>query len=250
MSPPLVAFSRTIAQSDGLQTKDQEASVQKYASKEPTSGQTKSFAGQGSSLSQAPHSNEERALESAIGGQVRAMRRERALTTTALGEQAGLSPSMLSRIENGTAAPSLATLQALGVALSVPISHFFQRFERAWQVSHVKAGKGLPVERRGTKAGHDYHLLGHPVSSGDLHVEPFLITMTEDSQPFPVFQHAGTEFLYILSGEVLYRHGDKEFLLKRGDSLFFEASAPHGPQELRRLPLRFLSLIAYRTETP
>ncbi len=220
------------------------------AAKHCAKGQSKGVVKRGSSLSQAPHSNEERALEAAIGRQVRAMRNERALTTTALAERASLSPSMLSRIENGTTAPSLSTLQALSTALSVPISHFFQRFERAWQVSHVKAGKGLPVERRGTKAGHGYSLLGHPVSNADLHVEPFLITMTEDSQPFPVFQHAGTEFLYILSGEILYRHGDKEFLLKRGDSLFFEASAPHGPLELKRLPLRFLSLIAYRTETP
>ncbi len=224
--------------------------MHKQASKEQAGGQTERSAKRGSSLSQAPHSNEERALEAAIGRQVRAMRSEHALTTTALAERAGLSPSMLSRIENGTTAPSLSTLQALGTALSVPISHFFQRFERTWQVSHVKAGKGLSVERRGTKAGHGYSLLGHPVGNNDLNVEPFLITMTENSQPFPIFQHAGTEFLYILSGEILYRHGDREFLLKRGDSLFFEASAPHGPLELRRLPLRFLSLIAYRTETP
>ena len=224
--------------------------MQKHASRGQASKRAEKTSERGASLSQAPHSNEERALEAAIGRQVRAMRIERTLTTTALAERAGLSPSMLSRIENGTAAPSLATLQALGTALSIPISHFFQRFERTWQVSHVKAGKGLSVERRGTKAGHGYSLLGHPVTSLDLNVEPFLITMTEDSQPFPVFQHAGTEFLYILSGEILYRHGDKEFLLKRGDSLFFEASAPHGPLELRRLPLRFLSLIAYKTETP
>jgi hypothetical protein len=35
-----------------------------------------------------------------------------------------------------------------------------------------------------------------------------------------------------------------------GDSLFFDADAPHGPDELRKLPIRFLSIIAYPREEP
>ena len=207
-----------------------------------------SSASSDSSVSQAPDSSELRSLESALGRQVRLLRKERGLTTTELSKQAHLSPSMLSRIENGSSAPSLSSLQSLGNALSVPLSHFFHRFERAWEVSHVKSGKGLAVERRGTKAGHCYQLLGHPLG-GDVVVEPFLITMTNDSRPFPIFQHTGTEFLYVLTGQLLYRHADKSFLLKRGDSLFFDASAPHGPLELRGLPLRFLSIISYRNDS-
>ncbi len=201
----------------------------------------------GSSLSQAPDSNELRSLESSLGRQVRLLRKGRGLTTTELSKQAHISASMLSRIENGASAPSLSSLQSLSNALNVPLSHLFHRFERAWEVSHVKSGEGLAVERRGTKAGHRYQLLGHPLGS-DVIVEPFLITMTNDSQPFPIFQHSGTEFLYILTGQLVYRHADKDFLLKRGDSLFFDASAPHGPLELRGLPLRFLSIISYRND--
>ena len=39
----------------------------------------------------------------------------------------------------------------------------------------------------------------------------------------------------MLSGEVTYRHADRSYLLQPGDSLFFDAEAPHGPEELRRL---------------
>ena len=49
----------------------------------------------------------------------------------------------------------------------------------------------------------------------------------------------------MLEGEVDYRHGDQVYALKPGDSLFFDADAPHGPEVLVKLPARYLSLIAY-----
>ena len=69
------------------------------------------------------------------------------------------------------------------------------------------------------------------------------ITLDETSDAYPVFQHAGYEFIYMLSGEVTYRHADRSYLMQPGDSLFFDAEAPHGPEELRRLPARYLSII-------
>ena len=62
---------------------------------------------------------------------------------------------------------------------------------------------------------------------------------------FPAFQHDGLELLFMLEGEVDYRHGDQIYALKPGDSLFFDADAPHGPEVLVRLPARYLSVIAY-----
>jgi ribulose-5-phosphate 4-epimerase/fuculose-1-phosphate aldolase len=51
--------------------------------------------------------------------------------------------------------------------------------------------------------------------------------------------------LFMLEGEVDYRHGDQVYALKPGDSLFFDADAPHGPEGLVKLPARYLSVIAY-----
>jgi quercetin dioxygenase-like cupin family protein len=53
------------------------------------------------------------------------------------------------------------------------------------------------------------------------------------------------EFLYMLEGEVVYRHGEQLFTMQAGDSLFFDADAPHGPEELVKLPARYLSIISY-----
>jgi quercetin dioxygenase-like cupin family protein len=72
-----------------------------------------------------------------------------------------------------------------------------------------------------------------------------MITLTADSDVFPLFQHDGVEFIFMLEGEVSYRHGDRTYTLLPGDSLFFDADVPHGPDELRKLPIRFLSIICY-----
>jgi transcriptional regulator with XRE-family HTH domain len=202
-------------------------------------------------VNQDPHRiahAEGRHLEQAIGREVRNFREKLGLTIAELAKSSGISAGMLSKIENGTTSPSLSTLQALSRALHVPVTALFRSFEETNEATFVKAGQGLTIERRGTRAGHQYQLLGH-TPHGSLVVEPYLITLTDDSDVFPIFQHSGLEFLYMLQGEVAYRHGTKTYVLTPGDSLFFDAEAPHGPEDLRRLPIRFLSVICYTRET-
>ena len=187
---------------------------------------------------------EGRLLEEAIGREVRNFREKLGLTIAELAKSSGISAGMLSKIENGTTSPSLSTLQALSRALHVPVTALFRSFEETNEATFVKAGQGLTIERRGTRAGHQYQLLGHSLSR-DLAVEPYLITLTKDSDVFPVFQHDGIEFIYMLEGEVGYRHGDRLYQLTPGDSLFFDSDVPHGPEQLKKLPIRFLSIITY-----
>jgi mannose-6-phosphate isomerase-like protein (cupin superfamily) len=158
-----------------------------------------------------------------------------------------MSAGMLSKIENGATSPSLASLQALSRALHVPVTALFRSYEEVRDATFVKAGMGLTIERRGTRAGHQYQLLGH-TPGGPLIVEPYLITLSQASDVFPIFQHDGLEFIYMLEGEVVYRHGNSTYTLTPGDSLYFDSDAPHGPEELRKLPIRFLSVITYVRE--
>jgi transcriptional regulator with XRE-family HTH domain len=198
---------------------------------------------------QEPHGSPARArlLEEAIGREVKSFREKLGLTISELANAAEMSAGMLSKIENGATSPSLASLQALGRALQVPVTAFFRSFEETRDASFVKAGQGLTIERRGTRAGHQYQLLGHS-PHGPLMVEPYLISLTHESDVFPTFQHAGLEFLYMLEGNVVYRHGDKTYDMHPGDSLFFDSDAPHGPEELRKLPARYLAVISYRRD--
>ncbi len=201
-------------------------------------------------LSQNPHGLKkeirEKNLEVAIGREVRAFRRTHGITVADLAKTTGLSIGMLSKIENGMTSPSLTTLQVLANALSVPITSFFRSFEEKRESVFVKSGTGVEADRTGTRAGHQYNLLGHlGANSSGVIVEPYLITLTAESDTFPDFQHDGAEFIYMLEGKVQYCHGDKFYELEAGDSLFFDADAPHGPTQLNELPARYLSIISY-----
>lgn len=196
---------------------------------------------------QDPHAtsnNRKNELEESIGREVRAFRRQLQMTVAELANVAGLSAGMLSKIEHGLTSPSLATLQSVAKALNVPVTALFRKFEEERGATFVKAGQGLNIERRGTRAGHQYQLLGHTLEK-NIGVEPYLITLTDKSEVFPIFQHSGVEFIYMLQGKVDYRHGDKVYTLTPGDSLFFDADVPHGPEKLTRLPIRYLSIIIY-----
>lgn len=185
-----------------------------------------------------------RTLEEAIGVQIRQQRKRLGITGGELAATAEISPGMLSKIENGQISPSLGTLSALSRALNLPISALFAGYEERRDCSYVKANQGVRIERRGTKAGHNYQLLGHSLGEGTV-VEPFLITLSEEAKPYAAFQHSGVELIYMLTGKVAYRHADRTYLLEPGDTLFFDAAAPHGPEDLIELPMTYLSIIIY-----
>lgn len=200
-------------------------------------------------LTQDPHrvtELREKVLEVAIGREVRAFRKQQSITVAQLSDITDLSIGMLSKIENGNTSPSLTTLQTLANALSVPLTSFFRQYEERREAVHTKAGEGYETERKGTRAGHQYNLLGHLGSnSSGVVVEPYLISLNSKSDTFQTFQHSGIETIFMLEGEVDYRHGNDVYTLKSGDTLFFDADAPHGPEKLTKLPARYLSIISY-----
>jgi mannose-6-phosphate isomerase-like protein (cupin superfamily) len=125
------------------------------------------------------------------------------------------------------------------------MASLFRNLEsREGGAQHIKAGAGMEVVRRGTRRGHTYHLLAYDRGPTKL-FEPFLISMDDQSETFPVFEHPGTEFIYMLQGKLEYRHGKHTYVLEPGDSLTFSGSVPHGPERLIKLPIRFLSIFIY-----
>lgn len=184
-------------------------------------------------------------LATNVGATIRRLRSSQGLTLADVAERADISQAMLSRLETGAVSPSLETLAAVAKAIGTEIAALFRDVgPRPSDAQHVKKGEGLEVVRRGTKRGHTYHLLAAdrgPRKS----FEPFLISLNDESEIFPDFEHPGTEMIYVLEGSLRYRHGDESYLLKAGDTLTFSGEVPHGPQTLLKLPIRFLSILVY-----
>ena len=226
--------------------------IHKFPSAQQREGNsTDSCAQQNSSegFCQDPHASRTGAklLKRAIGREVRRYRKMLGATITELAIEAHMSPSMVCLIENGTASASLASLQALSKALHVPTTALFRSFDEVRSATFVEAGRGLHIERRGDHTSHEYHLLGQ-VRGGQLVVEPYLVTLIDASEVFPISQYPSVEFLYMLEGKVVYRHGNQAYALQPGDSLFFDGTAPHGPEEIVYFPARFILVLTYLRE--
>jgi len=184
-------------------------------------------------------------LGAKIGSSLRRTRAGQGLTLADVADRAHVSQAMLSRVETGAVSPSLETLAALASALGTDLASLLREMEtKPSDAQLVRKGEGLEVVRRGTKRGHTYHLLAADRGPHKL-FEPFLVTLTDQSEIFPDFEHPGTEMIYMLQGSLKYRHGSESYLLKPGDTLTFSGSVPHGPQTLIKLPIRFLSTIVY-----
>ena len=185
-----------------------------------------------------------RALGMHIAERIREYRRQLGLSGSQLADVSGLSKGMLSKLENGQVSPSLATLVRLSQALQVPVTAFFRGLDEERDVLHVKAGQGLDITHPGARAGHRYRLLGN-MRGPNRRMEPVLVTLLERAEVFPLYQHPGTELLYILSGKLEYGVGSAEYLLKPGDALQFDGEVPHGPRRMLSVPTQFLSIKAF-----
>ena len=184
-------------------------------------------------------------LEQYLGMQIRRQRQAQELKIADVARIAGISQGMLSKIENAQVSTSLDSLSRLCDVLGMPMSKLFSQYDQqGGGALLVKQGEGMEVVRRGTEKGHTYHLLNHtrgPKKS----FEAYMITMDDASEEFPTFSHPGTEFIHLLEGELIYRHGNLLYPMQAGDSLTFDGEVPHGPEKLVQVPIHLLSIMNY-----
>jgi quercetin dioxygenase-like cupin family protein len=154
----------------------------------------------------------------------------------------------MSKIENAQTSCSLATLGLLAVGLDVPVTSLLRGADVERPAAYVKAGTGAHIVRNGTTEGHEYELLGS-LRGEHKRLECLHVTLTRESETYPLFQHPGTEFIYMLEGVIDYSHSRQVYRLGPGDSLQMDGEGAHGPVQLHELPVRFLSVIAFPDST-
>lgn len=183
-------------------------------------------------------------FEAAIAHNVRQLRQQLGLSVADMAGRVGISKAMMSKIENAQTSPSLSTLALLAKGFDVPVTTLFRGADVERPAAFVKAGTGARIARNGTREGHQYELLGS-LRGEHKRLECLLVTLSEKSRTYPLFQHPGTEFIYLLEGVMDYAHSRSVYRLHPGDSLQIDGEGAHGPADLIELPIRFLSVIAF-----
>jgi transcriptional regulator with XRE-family HTH domain len=167
-----------------------------------------------------------RTKDGLIGDHLKALRAARGMTLDQLAAATGLTKSYLSKIQNSHKLPPIATLSRIAQALGTGIGSFFGDILKQGEgVSVVRRSERLPVVRGGTAFGYDYVSLAHDRLVKRM--EPFVFTFPSKIDRHVFFDHGGEEFVFILSGKVIFQVGDERWALVKGDSIYFDAAIPH-----------------------
>ena len=182
----------------------------------------------------------------AVGDRVRQLRQGLSMTMATFSEKAGISIGMLSKIEHGQTAPSLATLVRLANAAGVSVTSLFRGLDEEHDIVIIRHGMGAEIIHEGSGPGRIYQDLGSLRGPARV-IEPMLTTLTEPDETFPLYQHPGVEFIHMLEGTMEYGYGAGRYTLCAGDTMQIHGEVAHGPTDLVDLPVRFLSIKVYPT---
>jgi len=150
----------------------------------------------------------------------------RQLTLKALAAQAGCPDSLLSKIEGGHAAPSLATLHKIVLALSTNVGTLVSGPEvntSPIQRANERPMTEFPAASKRTSVMLERVIVPGPgqLLQSDIHVfEPLA---SSDEQ----ISHAGEELGYLTEGELELALADDLYLLGAGDTFYFPSTVPH-----------------------
>ena len=194
-------------------------------------------------------------MKELLGGRLRAIRMEQGLTLRALAARADISPSMLSQVETGKIHPSVTTLYSLVSLLGVSLDKLFELTPTEDLQEAARAPTDVvEVQRRDDRAR---IVMEHGVvwerlaTTGEGGVDPLLVTYepgASGSIEGKLVGHRGTEFGFVLEGELTLLFDGQMWTLRPGDSVSFDSGRPHLYRNDTDDPVRGLWFVVGRDE--
>jgi transcriptional regulator with XRE-family HTH domain len=164
----------------------------------------------------------------AIGARLRRLRLRKSMGLLELSRHTGLSPALLSKLERDVLYPTLPTLLRIAMVFSVGLDYFFTPEPKpVLEIVRRKDRMRFPESPESGEPAYFFESLDFPVSN------PALNAYFVEFQPVAadrcrLHQHAGIEFLYLISGRIELRIGAERHELRTGDSIYFDPSVAHG----------------------
>ena len=168
---------------------------------------------------------EQQVVESEIGRRIKATRINKKLTLEQLAKKTGFTRGYLSRIEKSEKSPPLSTLGTIALALGMTISYLVGEGGRRTSIALVKKGERPFLARKGAALDYSYEAVAHTFPNK--RVEPFILTLPLKPRKKTIHQHEDEEILFVLEGTMKFLHGDREYIVEAGDSVYFDSSVPH-----------------------
>jgi transcriptional regulator with XRE-family HTH domain len=161
-------------------------------------------------------------LKGRIGAQIRLLRRQQRRTLEELAKLCGYSKSLLSKIENGNTLPSVGALVRIAGALRTSVSALIETGDsRVVFTSRARSMRSMIETPQG--------LLIHPFGTerASKRMQPILQVAHREKPKPRVDSHEGEEFIYVLDGSLNFRVGEVDYVLHKGDSIYFDSLEKH-----------------------
>ncbi|SFD56861.1 transcriptional regulator, XRE family with cupin sensor [Paenibacillus catalpae] len=160
-----------------------------------------------------------------LGKRIRLIRKEQKRTQDEVSAACGFTKSMLSKIENGSTMPAVATLMKIASALGVKVSDLLEPSPSNGTVYIHASDYEDPDKWIRTDKG--YSFFAFASGRRDKMMQPYLFVAERGEVKSHVFSHEGQEFIYVLSGQMKYKVGSTEYVMNAGDGMYFNSLEEH-----------------------
>ncbi|MGN7889196.1 helix-turn-helix domain-containing protein [Dyadobacter endophyticus] len=162
-----------------------------------------------------------------ISNKLKEVRKGKGVTLQEIADEAGVTKSLVSQIENSRTIPSLPVMLGLIKALDIDLNVFFK------DIISTAPGESVLIRRKEeyqpfTKENAKGYFYQRIFSKQfkDNHIDVVLLRLEKDAKR-PMVRTNAFEFKYMLSGAVEYTVGKNKYILNQGDSMFFDANELH-----------------------
>jgi transcriptional regulator with XRE-family HTH domain len=184
--------------------------------------------------------------ESSIAKNIKTLRLSKKISLQELSKLTGLTRGYLSKVERARKAPPFSTLNKVALTLGVDVTSLLKENAEELmdtKISVARKGKGKKVTTKGTLYGYEYEALAY--NKPGKNMQPFIIEPASEQEV--VFQHEGEELMYTLEGTHEFTYDGKKYILREGDSVYFDSTVPHSGRGIGRKKTKILAIMySYR----
>lgn len=163
-----------------------------------------------------------------IAEKLRTLRLRKSMGLAQLAQHTGLSPAMLSRLENGRLVPTLPTLVRIAIVFDVGLDYFFTdpRKRHVVAIARREERRKFPADPQSPSA--PWHFESLDFRARERRFNGFLAHFhhVPAARVAPHF-HPGAELLYLIEGELEITFGTDPVRLSAGDSIYFDSMQKH-----------------------
>lgn len=166
---------------------------------------------------------------STVTDKIKILCADKKMSAIELAEGSGLTLEQVNRICENEVIPSLSILIKISRALGVRLGTFLDDSEQMGPVVNRGNDKHQSVTFTSHQTNSNSHMdfISLAASKAERNMEPFLINIQTENGNETCSAHEGEEFIFVLAGSIKVRYGGESYILKQGDSIYYDSIVDH-----------------------